>query len=483
MPKQKIIFRVDGSSAIGLGHISRCCALADMLKDNFEIYFYTRANAQPVIKDIKQYSTEIVKLNNNISYNEEAAEWISVLEGNEIVVLDGYNFDTHYQQKIKEKGCKVVCIDDIYAYHFLADVVINHAPGINEKNYSTESYTKLYLGTDYVLLKKDFLEEALKKHTCFDFKESPVLICLGGADANNVTKEVLEKIMHLFSDKKINVVVGAAYIHLEELNKLIKKQQYVSLHINIEPEDMLKLMQQCSIAITSASTIALEYICAKGNLYLKQTADNQKDLYNSLIKKKCAYPYELLKDQNNSNEIISNQYKLIDGKSNKLLQKIFNDLSEIHSSGKLKFVRAKNKDVNLLFEWVNDPEVRAQSLSSNNITYEVHKNWFSKKLADKNCYLYIVYNSNVPAGMIRFDVYNNESTISYLVDKLQRGRGIGSLVINEGIKQFKNDSHFTGCLKATVKNTNTASLKIFENAGFEKENDNANLIHFKKLVA
>jgi hypothetical protein len=34
-----------------------------------------------------------------------------------------------------------------------------------------------------------------------------------------------------------------------------------------------------------------------------------------------------------------------------------------------------------------------------------------------------------------------------------------------------------------VKNTNAASLKIFENAGFEKENENTNLVHFKKLVA
>ena len=332
MPKQKIIFRVDGNSEIGLGHISRCCALADMLKDDFEIYFYTRANAQPVIKNIKQYSTEVVKLNNNISYNEEAAEWISVLEGNEIVVLDGYNFDTPYQQKIKEKGCKLVCIDDIHAYHFIADAVINHAPGINEKDYSTESYTQLYLGTDYALLKKIFLEEALKEHKSFNLKESPVLICFGGADANNITKEVLEKTMQLFPGKKINVVVGPAYIHLDGLRRIIREQQHVSLYINVKPEDMLALMQHSGIAITAASTIALEYICVKGNLFLKQTADNQKYLYNSLIEKKCANSYGLLKDKYNCDEIIDNQYKLIDGKSNLRLQKIFNNLSEIHSS-------------------------------------------------------------------------------------------------------------------------------------------------------
>jgi RimJ/RimL family protein N-acetyltransferase len=84
--------------------------------------------------------------------------------------------------------------------------------------------------------------------------------------------------------------------------------------------------------------------------------------------------------------------------------------------------------------------------------------------------------------MIRFDLYTNESTISYLIDKLQRGKGLGLLIINEGIKQFKNDSNFIGCLKATVKNTNAASLKIFENAGFEKESIDMKTLHFKKCI-
>src|SRR4030095_2375161 len=95
-----------------------------------------------------------------LSYEEEAAEWTSGLKGDEIVVLDGYNFKTTYQQQIKSKGCKLVCIDDIHAYHFVADVVINHAPGIDAKQYSCEAYTQLYLGTKYVLLKKIFLDEA-----------------------------------------------------------------------------------------------------------------------------------------------------------------------------------------------------------------------------------------------------------------------------------------------------------------------------------
>src|SRR5579862_8558861 len=101
MAKQKLIIRVDGGSDIGLGHISRCCALADMLKDHFEINFYTRTNSKSVINDIENYCNKVFILNNTISYKEEADNWIEFLKGDEIVVLDGYSFITYYQQKIK----------------------------------------------------------------------------------------------------------------------------------------------------------------------------------------------------------------------------------------------------------------------------------------------------------------------------------------------------------------------------------------------
>jgi UDP-2,4-diacetamido-2,4,6-trideoxy-beta-L-altropyranose hydrolase len=325
--KKKIIFRVDGNSEIGLGHISRCCALADMLKHDLEIYFYTRAGNLAVIDDIKHYCADVFVLDESISYEEESAKWVSCLKGSEIVVLDGYNFKTAYQQQIINTGCKLVCIDDIHAYHFVADVVINHAPGIDKKAYSCEDHTQLCLGTEYVLLKKMFLDEAVVSDKALDLENSSILICFGGADPTGITQETLAEIMHLFSGRNIHVIVGAAYIHLPQLQQIIAVNKQVSLHINIKPEDMLAFMKQSHIAVTSASTIALEYICVKGNLFLKCIADNQKDIYKSLIEKDCAYDLGMIKDHSASDKNIYNQSRLIDGKSSSRLLKIFETLS------------------------------------------------------------------------------------------------------------------------------------------------------------
>ena len=145
--------------------------------------------------------------------------------------------------------------------------------------------------------------------------------------------------------------------------------------------------------------------------------------------------------------------------------------------------KAEEKNVDILFEWINDAEVRAQSLSSDKISFEEHIKWFSKKLRDPNCYLYIAYAIDIPCGMIRFDINAETAAISYLVDSAQRGKGIGSALVREGLKKFSNDASFRGTIHAMVKISNFASIKIFERLGFEKETRNENVVDFKKLFS
>jgi RimJ/RimL family protein N-acetyltransferase len=154
----------------------------------------------------------------------------------------------------------------------------------------------------------------------------------------------------------------------------------------------------------------------------------------------------------------------------------------IHSEG-LLLKKAEEKDVDLLFNWISDPVVRKQSLSAEKISYEDHVRWFLKKMNDSNCYLYIVYINDLPIGMIRFDVDAAKTTISYLLDKAQRGKGIGTTLVTTGVKRFLDERAFQGIIYAIVKISNLASIKIFQKLGFEKESADKNLIRFKKIFS
>src|SRR5438045_785214 len=122
----------------------------------------------------------------------------------------------------------------------------------------------------------------------------------------------------------------------------------------------------------------------------------------------------------------------------------------------LLFKKAEEKDVDLLFNWINDPLVREQSLSTEKISYEDHLKWFSNKISDLNCHLYIAYLNGSPAGMIRFDINLNTSKINYLVDKSLRGRGVGTAIVEEGLKKFFQETLFQGKIFAVVKISNPA---------------------------
>ena len=157
--KQRIYFRADAGREIGYGHFIRTLALADMLKDDFDCVFVTQS---PTVYQ-KTEVAKVCELTEVPATEEKFSLFLDMLDGDEIVVLDNYFYDTDYQRAVKAKGCKLVCIDDMHDKHYVADVVINHA--LSESIlFSKEVYTHLCLGPSWALLRKPFLENALFYH-------------------------------------------------------------------------------------------------------------------------------------------------------------------------------------------------------------------------------------------------------------------------------------------------------------------------------
>ena len=95
--KPKLFIRTDGNSQIGLGHLVRCIALAHMLKEAFDITFVCKEIPTKIEEDIKQNLWVLSKI-------ETEDDFLNIINSKDIVVLDGYQFDTSYQKQIKESG-------------------------------------------------------------------------------------------------------------------------------------------------------------------------------------------------------------------------------------------------------------------------------------------------------------------------------------------------------------------------------------------
>ncbi len=325
--KKRVNFRADGNSSIGLGHVIRSCALADILRSDFECHFYIRTPLPGLEEEIKKAGAQLHALPDETGYKQEAAAFAAMINRDDIVVMDGYSFDTAYQQVFRDKGCKLVCIDDIHAYHFIADAVINHSGGVPETEYSRESFTRLYLGPQYTLLRKPFLQHVKEKEQ--DLQNS-LFICMGGADPKNDTLEVAKACIERDGIDKIMVVLGAGYRYREEFREFVHNHaaHKIEIYEQLDAAGMADLMRKARMAVTPPSTIAFEYLSQGGILYLRQIADNQENIRQYLVNEPLAFDFDEypVRETTRINKLLAHQKEIFDGKSDVRLKQIFEQL-------------------------------------------------------------------------------------------------------------------------------------------------------------
>ena len=480
--KTNVVIRADGGTSIGMGHVIRCLALAEMLKDDFNITFAIQQPSESIKNTIHSITPNIISLPETSDYAEDVLNLLTHVKPADIIVLDGYNFKTDYQQAIKNNDNKLVCIDDLHQWHQLADAVINHAEGAHVSDYSFEHYTKIRLGLKYVLLRKTFLQSSTKIRKIDGVKK--VFISMGAADVNNITQKFTEALLQIEGIEEIHSMLGSINPNLASIEKLIdsNKQIKIKTHFNIAAEELKALLQECDIAICPASSISLEASAIGIGLISGYTAPNQMGILKGLVENNClvnlhdmnAISIKGIKEELEKvishpeilNEMIVNQKKLIDGKSPERLLNVFKNL-EMQS--KLKFRFAAAEDVDLYYNWANDEVVRNHSFNNNPIVHENHVAWFNSKLKSEVSKFYLFYIDNdIPVGQVRIDKSNEEVIIGISIDKDYRGKSLGVDMLKLACDSYF-EQHPNAIIIAYIKEENISSYNIFKKAGFTNE--------------
>ena len=141
--------------------------------------------------------------------------------------------------------------------------------------------------------------------------------------------------------------------------------------------------------------------------------------------------------------------------------------------------RATKEDVDLLFEWVNEPGVRQNSFQMNEISYETHCQWFYSKLKDREVQIYIYEVDDIPIGQIRFELEDRKISIDYSVDVKYRGNGFAGKMITLAEQELKKEKWKADNIIAEVKKENVSSQKVFLKAGYKRQ-ETTDIICFLK---
>lgn len=269
--KKKVYFRADAGLSIGYGHFIRSLALADMLKEDFNCTFFTQTPTEYQKKEAEMVCPLVALPADNTRFEL----FLKKLSGDEIVVLDNYFFTSEYQKEIKEKGCKLVCVDDVHDKHYYADVVVNH--GLSEKSlFDIEPYTRLCLGFEYALLRKPFLT-----HVNINKVEGSWFISFGGTDYLNLTEKVLKLIHNDNRVKSISVVIGDAFQYKENLSSYPK----AIIKENLTAEQMAQEMQKSQYAILPSSSVCIEALAGGCKVAAGYFVNNQQPYHDEWSKK------------------------------------------------------------------------------------------------------------------------------------------------------------------------------------------------------
>ena len=128
---------------------------------------------------------------------------------------------------------------------------------------------------------------------------------------------------------------------------------------------------------------------------------------------------------------------------------------------------ATMQDIDLLYEWANDPAVRINSFNSEPIQYDTHVKWYNHIMSDESVLQFILMDDNIPVGQIRLNINGDEAEIGYSIASAYRGKGYGHRVLQLIAEEVKAYYPVIKCLIAEVKPENIASNKLFEHEGYE----------------
>ncbi len=453
----------------------RTLALAQMLSSDFECIFAIQQPSKELQQQISEVCDGLISLPACTPEEERFVhELDAYISEEEIVVLDGYSFGTAYQKSIKAKGATLVCIDDIHHYPFVADAVINHGT-LDPAPYQVAYFTKLLLGLKYALLRPPFLAKDNKVKT-----GKGIFLCFGGSDPQNLTQRYLSFIIDAGIKAPVQVVVGSAYTYFDELQAYVRQQRKdikITLHQNVSAQELAQVIGSCKIAVVPGSSIALE--CAGLGLHLVcgYYVDNQKGILKMLTDAGVAvnlgnlqeassdmFSEALLQAQQQGKEVTGQLFA-----GNSPAHNLLKEFKKLSTAAQLQIREAQEADVELYFNWANDPETRANAINQDPILYNSHVQWYNGKIKSAQSYLYLLSLQDAPVGQVRFDAEGDAFLIDYSVAPEHRGLGLGRSGLIKAIEQLKKaESAAPLLLKALVKDTNVASKAVFESLHFKR---------------
>ena len=280
MAERILLFRADGNSDVGAGHIMRCISIADAAgKKGFRSVFMTAGAEFGEI--LRAHGHEQMVLGTDYRKMEsETGRLVAALRQvfPEALIVDSYFVTPRYFSLLRAcTGYRIVTMDDMALFPYDCDMLVNYNIYGGEWEakyryiYRDGGCPDLLLGTRFVPLREEFLTE---KRGSVRKEGKQILVSTGGADTEHFTLALLDAIRRHPSDKVFHLILGSMNPDREEIRKRAAGLRDIEIHENVR--EMAKLMLMCDAAISAAGSTLYELCATQTPTITYVLEDNQK---------------------------------------------------------------------------------------------------------------------------------------------------------------------------------------------------------------
>lgn len=275
MANKLAFFRFEASPTKGAGHAIRSGVLADALVEGgWTCKLVTNAETYEFIADLNRFERV-----DPDSFYQNPLQC-------DLFVVDNYELDHVYEKHFRPTAKKIMVIDDLANRNHDCDILLDQTYGRDAKDYKNlvPQHCKILAGSDYVLLRKEFIvmrPKALeKRRQTIELKR--ILVSMGGSDPKNYTLKAIEMVKESGFTGAIDIVLGFKSLNFESVKDYIDKlTNECILHVN---PDMPKLIYEADLAIGAAGTSVWERCCLGLPQVLMVTAGNQEAIHENFLR-------------------------------------------------------------------------------------------------------------------------------------------------------------------------------------------------------
>ena len=481
------VFRADGGTRIGGGHIIRCLSLAQVLSDSgFSCAFgvsQETVSAVPALSRSCFAWSEMTCLP-----DQEPSELRRIWpNGCDLLVVDHYGKDAQFESSCRGWASRILVIDDLADRKHDCDYMLDASPGASESDYLelVPGECRVLIGPNYALLRPEFARYrrvvASRKRRFVGIER--FFACFGTLDGRHLLPDTVDVVCGLNDGFEVEVAVGSAAPHISEILDIAARHGK-RVRVNVEASNMAELMSRADLGIGAAGGAALERCCVGLPSIIITTAANQLRNAKALEaagavarlspKEPGTFRHKLrdlvrhlIKEPQRLREMAENAKKVCDGQGTlRLILELIGPV--ITSKGKkIRLRLAHASDSKIIYEWQSHSETRKYFRNPAIPSWKEHIHWMEDVLSDPDRILFVIEASGQPAAMLRLDREGGGSEpsfeVSILVAPELQGLGIAKAALRSAMAIFpKHVFH------AEVFRNNAASLALFRSVGFKR---------------